>query len=104
MTIIIQHPDFKPSPELIEFVHTHTGKLASLSDRILEARVLMKLNKSDTRQNKVCEIRLVIPGNDLFASHESSSFEEALTKTTDALKVQVERWKDSTRPRRHKIN
>jgi putative sigma-54 modulation protein len=52
------------------------------------------LDKSDSRDNKISEIKLLIPGNDLFATKQSTSFEEATTKTIDALKHQVLSWKE----------
>lgn len=93
MKILIQAPDFKAQPELIEFVNDKIQKLELFSDRIIEARVLLKLDKSDNRENKVSEIKLVIPGNDLFASKQAKTFEEATVKTVDALKKQIEEWK-----------
>ncbi len=63
------------------------------SDRIIESRVLLKLDKSDTKENKISEIKLIIPGNDLFASKQAKSFEEATTKAVEALRRQIEEWK-----------
>jgi len=99
MRIIIQAPDFKASEALTIFVNDNVGKLANLSNRILESRVFLKLDKSDTRENKICEIKLVIPGQDLFASKQSSSFEDAVVQAIEAVKPQIARWKDSKRPR-----
>jgi len=97
MKITIQAPDFKPRETLTSFVEDNVGKLALLSDRIIEGRVYLKLDKSDSRENKVCEIKLVIPGQDLFASKQSSSFEDAVMQAIEAVRPQVERWKDSRR-------
>jgi len=58
MKITIQAPDFKPRETLTSFVEDNVGKLALLSDRIIEGRVYLKLDKSDSRENKVCEIKL----------------------------------------------
>jgi putative sigma-54 modulation protein len=94
MKITIQTPDFKADKKLIEFVEEKTEKLGKFSDRILEASITLKLDKSDTRDNKISEIKLVIPGHDLFAVKQSHTFEEATTKTIDALKSQVLSWKE----------
>ena len=94
MKIIIQSPDFKAQPALTDFVNEKVEKLAVFSDRIIESRVLLKLDHSETKDNKVSEIRLVIPGNDLFATKHAKSFEEATAKAVDALKKQIEEWKE----------
>ncbi len=89
MKIIIQTPDFKADQKLLDFVTEKVEKLGRFSDDILDANVTLRLDNSDTRENKVCEIRLGIPGNDLYASRQCKTFEEAASKTTDALRSQI---------------
>lgn len=99
MKIIIETPNVKARQSLKDFVNEKVGKLELFSDRILEARVYLKTDKSDTRENKFCEIKLIIPGNDLFASAVSSSFEDAVQKAVEAVKHQLERWKNANNPK-----
>ena len=40
------------------------------------------------------DIRLVVRGNDLFASKQADTFEEAVMLTIDALKTQISRNKE----------
>ncbi|HEY9045510.1 MAG TPA: HPF/RaiA family ribosome-associated protein [Ohtaekwangia sp.] len=94
MKVIIQTPDFKAQKALIDFVKEHIEKLQVFNERIHEGRVCLKLDASDKKENKICDVKLVVPGNDLFASKQSSSFEDAILQTADALKRQLERWKD----------
>jgi putative sigma-54 modulation protein len=93
MKINIQSPDFRADQKLIDFVTDKIEKLGKFSDRIHDANVTLKLDKSDTRENKICEIKLGIPGNDLFAAKQCKTFEEAAAKTSDALKSQIDAWK-----------
>ena len=94
MKINIQTPGFKARKELLELISGKVRKLSHLSDRILEARVLIKADKSDTRDNKVCEISLVIPGNDLFAKCRAQTFERAVHDAVLTSKRQIMNWKD----------
>lgn len=89
MKIIIQTPDFKADQNLIDFVNEKVTKLSRYFEAIHDATVTLKLDKSDSRDNKVCEIRLGITGNDLFASRQCKTFEEATAKATDALRSQI---------------
>lgn len=100
MKVIIQTPDFTATPALTDFVESNVGKLNQLSDKILEGRVFLKLDKSDTKENKICDIKLVIPGQDLFASRQSGTFEDATMQCIEAIKHQMERWKASQKNRR----
>lgn len=95
MKLSIQTPDFKAQKQLTDFVKNNVIKLAAASDRIIQADILLKLDKSDKKENKICELRLMIPGNDLFAAKRSDSFEDAVQKCIEAIKHQIGRWKDS---------
>ena len=94
MKINIQTLDFKPKQELLDLVDEKVGKLERFSDRILECRVVLRVEKSEKRDNKICEVRAVIPGNDLFVSKQYESFEEGIQKATDALERQLKQWKN----------
>lgn len=93
MKIIIQTPDFKATEKLMSFVEQKLDKLDVPNSTIQEARVCLRIDKSDTKENKFCEIRLVIPGNDLFASRQTETFEESVTSTINALKHQLAKGK-----------
>ena len=95
MKITIQTPDFKADQKLLDFVSEKVEKLGKFSERIHDASVTLKLDKSDTKENKICEIKLGIPGNDLFAVKQCKTFEEAAAKTSDALRSQIEAWKSN---------
>lgn len=101
MKITIQTPNFKAPEKLIDFVTANVTKLAGLSDRLIEAQVVLKINKSNSKKDKHCEMKIVIPGNDLFAEKQSSTFEDAVVKCLDALEHQINRWKDNTANDKH---
>ncbi|MGC1243974.1 MAG: HPF/RaiA family ribosome-associated protein [Chryseosolibacter sp.] len=100
MKITIQTPDFKPSERLMDFVAGQVEKLSVLSDRIIDAQVVLKKEKSATDADKVCELKLAIPGNDIFASRQSATFEDAVTETIEAVRNQLKKWKDSRNPQK----
>jgi ribosomal subunit interface protein len=86
-------PHFSMSTDLTDFTNEHVNKLGHFNDTIIDADVCLKLDKSDTTENKVCEIRLLVSGNDLFAKKQSHTFEEAIKQTTAALKEQIRKQK-----------
>lgn len=101
MKINLQTPGFKVTDELKEFVEINVGKLEAIWEQAIEAQVVLKLDKSDKRENKVGEIKLVIPGNDLFASRQCKSFEEAVQQCVDALRHQIDRLKTNQKRSRN---
>jgi putative sigma-54 modulation protein len=96
MKINIQSLSFHASDKLTDFTLDKVSKLKQYTERIMHAEVVLKTDKSETKDNKVCEIRLAIPGSDLFASKRQSTFEDAVLRTVDALKQQLISWKERT--------
>jgi putative sigma-54 modulation protein len=93
MQINIQSPHVTPTEALTKFVKNKTGKLSHFYERIEGAEVFLKIGKSDSADDKVCEIRLAIPGNDLFVKKQSDTFEDAVTKVVDAMHGEVDKMK-----------
>jgi putative sigma-54 modulation protein len=93
MEITIQSLHFTANDDLNNFVIDKVNKLAHHFDKIISADVTLKLDKSKTADNKVCEIKLAVPGEDLFAKNQFESFEEATSATVDALENQITKMK-----------
>lgn len=103
MNTQIQSLGFDATKTLQKLINHRLEKIGQMSDRILDAKVILKIDKSDVDENKVCEIRLVIPGNDLFAKKKAASFEQALDNVIHALEKQVHDWKSKLHDRQLKI-
>ncbi|MEO7046416.1 MAG: HPF/RaiA family ribosome-associated protein [Ferruginibacter sp.] len=93
MQILIQSPNTTPTDVLMKFIKNKIAKLLHFDDSIQAAEVLLEIEGSDSIDNKVCEIRFVIPGNDLFAKKRSSTFEDAVTQATETLQEEVNKIK-----------
>lgn len=91
MNTRIQSIGFKAKEELTEFVTKKVNDLARFNESIFSSEVILKLDNNATGENKICEIRLMIPGNDLFAKMQSSTFEEATKQVVEALQKQIEK-------------
>ena len=58
-------------------------------DNIIGAEVFLKIDKAKTNGNKVVDIRLNIPGKDVFAAKQADSFEKAGDEAVEALRKQI---------------
>lgn len=94
MKININSVHFKADHKLEDFINTKVNKLAHLYEGVISGDVILKLDNTDTPENKIVEIRLVIRGNDLYAKKQAKTFEEATDNATDALKKQLTRHKE----------
>jgi putative sigma-54 modulation protein len=90
MDIEIQSLHFTAQPELENFIREKVGKLEKLHHKIISADVILRLENSSDGDNKVCEVKIAIPGNQLIAKRSDQSFESAASQAVDALKQQLE--------------
>ncbi len=94
MKINIQSLSFHANEKLLDFAEDKISKLAQYNASVIEAQVTIKAIKSASKNSKICEIKLAIPGNDLFVSKKSDSFEDAILRSSEALKQQLLAWKE----------
>lgn len=94
MNVQIQSVKFDADRRLIEFVEGKLSKLDRYSDRIVSAEVIMKVDKDHEKGNKVATVTLGMPGEELVSEHRAHTFEEAVDHTVDALKRQIQKYKD----------
>ncbi len=85
---------FDADPKLVDFVEKKTGKLQKLYGRIIDAEVFLKLDRKEARENKIIEIKLNIPGSQLFAKDQADSFEAATDVAVEALRRQLKKVKE----------
>ena len=93
MNINLQSLKFKASEQLKEFVDEKVSKLIRFDEKIISADVTLTLDSANTPENKVCEIRLIVPGNDDFVSKTATTFEEAIQVCVDTLQNILQRKK-----------
>jgi putative sigma-54 modulation protein len=94
MQISVHSIQFKADVKLINFIETRLQKLEQFHDKLLDANVYLKVEKNNERGNKIAEIKLNMPGKDLFAKRQAASFEEATDHVIEALRRQIKKTKE----------
>jgi len=85
---------FDADQSLITFIQKKADKLDKFFDRIIDGEVFMRLDKDNNMENKIIEIKLNIPKNQLFVKERAKTFEEAADMAVEALKRQIIKHKD----------
>ncbi len=97
MDIKIHSLRFDADEKLQSFIETKVKKLGQYYDHILAAEITLRLDKSTTLENKVADIKLEIPGNDLYSKRQARSFEQATDLATEAIRKQLKKTKEKQR-------
>jgi putative sigma-54 modulation protein len=93
MKVQVQSIHFDADIKLIDFIQKKLDKLETFYDRTVDGEVFLRLNNEGV-ENKTVEIKLRVPGNNLFATEKATSFEAATELATDALRVQLKKFKN----------
>jgi len=94
MKVQLQSVHFDADRKLVDFIQNKLDKLEKFFDRIIDAEVILKLEKSGDRENKIVEVKLNIPGNQLFAKETDKSFEAAADSAVEAVRRQLKKHKE----------
>ena len=94
MTINIQSVHFDSDKKLLDFVNDKVEKLNTFYDGIITSEVTLRLDKSSTSDNKICEIKMLGKGHEFFAKKQCTTFEEATDLACEALKTQIKKYKE----------
>lgn len=94
MEIRVQSIHFDADKKLLEFIKRKVEKLGQLYGRIIGADVYLRLERVGDEANKITEIKVEIPGNDLFVKEQFKTFEEATDNAVESLKRQIQRHKE----------
>ncbi len=93
MKMDLQTVGFNAEDTLREYARQKTEGLYKYYDQIVGAEVYLKLDNNEKGLTKVAEIKLNIPGNDIYADSRSDKFEGAINDTIDKLKMQIRKVK-----------
>jgi len=97
MKIRVQSIHFTADSKLLDFIQRRVDKLDQFFDQIISGEVYLKLENTEDEENKITEIKVLIPGNDLFAKEQCKTFEEATDRAIESLRRQVDKHKDKLR-------
>ncbi len=94
MNVKIQSVHFTADQKLIDFIEKKLSKLDTLNGNVQGAEVILRLENSGQVRDKVAEVKLHIPGANLFTKQTAKTFETAIEKSTTTLRRQIIRFKE----------
>jgi len=97
MKVFIQSVNFNAEKELIKFVEEKVKLLDKFHDKIINAEVFLKVQKTSEKDNKIVEIKVSIPGNEFMVKKQAKYMEEGVNMALDTLKRQLRKKKEKIR-------
>ena len=93
MDIIIQSLGFTAGEILENFIHEKLDKLEKETN-IIRANIVLFTGSVSNPNNCYCEIRLEVPGNDLFVKKNSDNFDKAIVDAVDTIQHNLRKTKE----------
>lgn len=97
MRVHTESVQFKADQKLINFIEKKLDKMEHLFDRIIEAKVVLKLENSGQVKDKVVEVRLNVPGETLIVKETKKTFEASIDSAASSMKRQLIKYKERLR-------
>ena len=85
---------FDADHKLTDFIQKRADKLETFYDGIIDGEVIMRVEPNERQHTKTVEMKVNIPGEQLFAEKKAGSFEAATDDAVEALRRQLKRFKE----------
>lgn len=89
--------NFSVDGKLVDFIQEKLNKLEKYYDKVVAADVFLKLDNTSEKENKIAEIKLQVPGDDLVVKKQCKTFEEAVDQAAEALERLLLKRKEKLR-------
>jgi putative sigma-54 modulation protein len=97
MRVNINAVHFKADKKLLDFIKEKMDKLIQVYDGVIDGEVFLRVDNTDNRENKIAEIRVNIPGSNLYVKKQSNTFEESTDSAVESMRRQLKRYKEKVR-------
>jgi putative sigma-54 modulation protein len=97
MKVNVHAVNFTVDKKLVDFIQERIDKLDKFYDKVVSIDAYLKVEKTSEKENKVVEIKLIVPGDDFLVQKKCKTFEEATDQSAEALERLLLKRKEKIR-------
>lgn len=97
MKVNVHAVNFTVDGKLIDFIQERMNKLEKYYDKVVDADVYLKVEKTSDKENKIVEIKVNVPGDDFMVKKQCKTFEEAVETASESLERLLVKRKEKLR-------
>ena len=98
MKVNTQSVNFTADKKLINFIQKRMNKLEMFYDKVIKTDVLLKVENTSDKENKIVEARVSVPGDSFIVKKQCKTFEEGTDNAVSSLERQLKKRKEKLRP------
>ncbi|MCK0158871.1 ribosome-associated translation inhibitor RaiA [Cellulophaga sp. F20128] len=97
MKVNTQSVNFNANVALMDFVQTRLDKLETFYDKVISSDVYLKVENTSVKENKIVEINIRVPKDNIVVKKQCKSFEEAVDAACNSIERQLVKRKEKSR-------
>ena len=97
MKVFVQSVNFNADRDLIDFIEKKVNGLEKYYDKIVDSEVFLKVQQTSEKKNKLVEVKMNVPGNEIVVKKHGKTFEEGAMLAVDSMKRQLTKKKGKIR-------
>ncbi|MDO6492743.1 MAG: ribosome-associated translation inhibitor RaiA [Cellulophaga sp.] len=97
MKVNTQSVNFNANEDLMSFVQVRLDKLETFYDKVISSDVYLKVENTSSKENKIVEIKIRVPKENIMVKKQCKSFEEAIDSACNSIERQLVKRKEKLR-------
>jgi putative sigma-54 modulation protein len=97
MKVNAQSVNFTADGKLIDFIQTRLNKMELFYDKVISSDVYLKVENTSAKENKIVEIKVLVPKDKFVVKKQCKSFEEAVDTACSSLERKLVKRKEKIR-------
>lgn len=99
MKVNTQSVNFNVDQELVNFIQKRLDKLDTFYDKVISSNVYLKVQNTSSKENKIVEVKVNVPGDGFIVKKQCKTFEEAVDSAASSLERVLLKRKQKIRAR-----
>lgn len=85
MKVDVHAVNFNVDKKLVDFVQDRMVKLEKYYDKVVSSDVYLKVENTSDKENKIVEMKIIVPGDDFLVKKQCKTFEEAVELAAESI-------------------
>jgi putative sigma-54 modulation protein len=97
MKVNVHAVNFNVDGKLVGFIQERMDRLEKYYDKVISADVFLKVEKTSEKENKIVEIKMLVPGDEFMVKKQCKTFEEGVEQSAESLERLLTKRKEKVK-------
>ena len=97
MKVNVHAVNFNVDGKLVGFIQERMNRLEKYYDKVVSSDVFLKVEKTSEKENKIVEIKMLVPGDEFMVKKQCKTFEEGVEQSAESLERLLTKRKEKVK-------